>query len=329
MGEFLQKVKVGQIKWLANTATVTPEAKRPGLHSIGKMLPYCIPAEHAAQNLMPAIREKAVEYFRAHGIKWHDHSIAGPSNHLADSQVCCVNFLMALAGSEDLLINLFRRYFPNIIEVLPMDEGELVAFEWIGAKNYLKEKIRPGEKRVRGSMCTSADAAVMFKTHSGRKIIVLIEWKYSESYKEESYRFARSGTDRMTIYQHLYDKDNFPVDKSKLPAFESLFYEPFYQFMRQQCLAREMETAHELGADEVYVMHLSPKANKDFGAVTSAELRQLGSTATEVWQALLVDKSRFLPLHIDEFFDNKLMCGYPDLRDHWNYLRDRYASVLE
>jgi hypothetical protein len=41
-----------------------------------------------------------------------------------------------------------------------------------------------------------------------------------------------------------------------IPHFDSLFFEPFYQFMRQQFLAHEMEKAHELGADEVNLLHI-------------------------------------------------------------------------
>jgi hypothetical protein len=41
------------------------------------------------------------------------------------------------------------------------------------------------------------------------------------------------------------------LDNTQL-AYDALFYEPFYQFMRQQFLAHEMELVHEMGADRVY-----------------------------------------------------------------------------
>jgi Fic family protein len=53
------------------------------------------------------------------------------------------------------------------------------------------------------------------------------------------------------IYRPLYQRDDCPLDKGLVPSFEALFYEPFYQFMRQPLLAHEMERAHELGADRV------------------------------------------------------------------------------
>lgn len=329
MGTFLELEKQRQVAWLAHTEDVENNAKHGGLHSSGRYLPYCLPPEHSTQNLMPGIREEALRYFAANGISWHDATNGGPSTHLADSQVCCVNFLMPLGTSEGVLLALFQRYFPNINSVLPMDTGASIAFEWIGAENYLKEKVKPSEARSRGAMCTSVDAAVMFGTTNGQRIIVLIEWKYTESYTGLSLRYSKNGTDRTHIYQHLWDKETCPIDQAKAPTFESLFHEPFYQFMRQQCLASEMRAARELGADEVYLMHLSPRANIDFRAVTSAELRHLGSTATEVWKGLQKDSSKFLPVYTEDFFDRNILAQDPTLAEYRRYVASRYGSILD
>jgi hypothetical protein len=51
------------------------------------------------------------------------------------------------------------------------------------------------------------------------------------------------------------------------------FYEPFYQLMRQQLLAREMETARECGADVVSLLHIAPAQNACFQRVTSPNLK--------------------------------------------------------
>ena len=66
--------------------------------------------------------------------------------------------------------------------MLPIEDGHYVACEWIGQKNYLREKVSGNGKRTRGANCTSADAAVMFEETDGKRQIVLIEWKYTESY---------------------------------------------------------------------------------------------------------------------------------------------------
>ncbi|MBK8608896.1 MAG: hypothetical protein IPL84_02805 [Chitinophagaceae bacterium] len=157
---------------------------------------------------------------------------------------------------------------------------------------------------------------------------MLIEWKYSESYTSTSYLFSANGTDRTNIYQHLWDKETCPIDKTKVPSFKSLFYEPFYQFTRQQFLANEMELAKELGADEVYLMHLSPKFNEDFKAITSDELKSLGNSATDAWRNLIVNSSRFLPLYIEDFFDKKIITKQRTMLYYWDYISERYASIL-
>lgn len=87
--------------------------------------------------------------------------------------------------------------------------------------------------------------------------IVLIEWKYTESYSGADLKISPSGTDRTGIYRPLFERDDCPFDKDQLPCFDALFVEPFYQFMRQQFLAHEMERAHEMSADTVSVLHIS------------------------------------------------------------------------
>lgn len=329
MGAFLETEKRRQVSWKARTTTLSEAARADGIYpGHTQLFPYCLPAAHAVENLFPDIRTEALDYFSRAGIKWHGSEVGQPSTHLVDSQICCLNFLMPLGRSPEVLLALFQRYFPQIRKVLPMDQDALVAFEWIGAENYLREKVQPGTQRVRGSYCTSVDAAVLFETESGGRIMVLIEWKYSESYTDKSYKYSANGTDRATIYQHLWEDERCPIDKTKVTDFDSLFHEPFYQFMRQQFLANEMEQARELGADAVYLMHLSPKANTDFRTITSAALRPFGSSATEAWKNVLVDGSRFLPLYTEDFFDAGIIRRDPALNVYWAYVVERYGGIV-
>lgn len=132
----------------------------------------------------------------------------------------------------------------------------------------------------------------MFERTDGTRQIVLIEWKYPEAYDgKQSLAIAKSGTDRREIYRWLYDQSDCLLNKEVL--FDALFYEPFYQLMRQQFLAHEMEKAHELGADVVSVLHIAPMHNTDFRRVASPALERLGETATGVWQRLVTAPDRF------------------------------------
>ena len=105
------------------------------------------------------------------------------------------------------------------------DEGQFVSFEWIGLKDYLGENRRRNE-RTRGANSTSADAAIMFERADRGRQIVLIEWKYTESYSPISLKIAKSGTDRTQIYAPLFSRDNCPLNKEILPRLTHSFSSP-------------------------------------------------------------------------------------------------------
>jgi hypothetical protein len=201
---------------------------------------------------------------------------------------------------------------------------QFVSFEWIGRKNYLREKTR-GRKRTRGANFTSADAAVMFEHEDGKRQIALIEWKYTESYAERWLKFSSSGTDRTQIYRRLYRREDCPLDESLVPDFDDLFYEPFYQLMRQQFLAHEMEQAHELGAAVVSVLHVAPAHNHDFRNVTSPGLRSLGESVIDVWNQLVRSRDRFTSVSVEGLFGHLLVDRLPELAPWWQYTNQRYS----
>lgn len=284
MGKFLEAERRRQARFKkANSSYFSKKARLDGVYK-GKPRPFCLPLECAEENLFSDIRQTAPAYFAAQAIKWHDGQNGNPSNHLCDSQVCCVNFLFPFADKPRALTKILRPVFSDLREMLPVKGEQFVAFEWIGQENYLGERISRSGKRTRGANFTSADAAVLFTRNDGKRQMVLIEWKYTESYSKASLKVARGSTDRTEIYMPLYLQDDCPLNKKLLPSFESLFYEPFYQLMRQQFLAHEIEKAHELGADIVSVLHIAPARNTDFHRITSPELENLGERAIAVWK---------------------------------------------
>ncbi len=108
---------------------------------------FCLASDCASENLHKSIRKPAIEYFKVRGIPWHDgldkrHT---PSNHLCCSQSCCVNFLYSMATNPDLAASIFRYFYPDLLEVLPIDQDlplrdgsyPYMAFEWIGTQDYL------------------------------------------------------------------------------------------------------------------------------------------------------------------------------------------------
>ncbi len=328
MRKFLEIEKLHQARLKASSPYFSDLARADGVYK-GKLRPFCLPLEYAEENLFPEIRQAALAYFASQGIKWHDGHNGNPSNHLCDSQVCCVNFLFAFADKPDALARLLRPVFPAIRAMLPVESGQYVAFEWIGEENYLREKISRNGRRTRGANFTSADAMVMFERVDGKRQIALIEWKYTESYASASLKIANSGTDRTAIYSPLFRRDDCPINKELLPGFEALFYEPFYQLMRQQFLAHEMEQAKELGAEMVCVLHIAPDRNADFRRVTSPELAPLGDTVTNVWKKLVQPPDRFISISTEQLFGGWSVEEFPETQAWWEYITTRYAWVQQ
>lgn len=328
MSSFLEVEKLRQSEFRQQSPTFSAAARSDGLYK-NKLRPFCLPFSHAEENLFSGIRETAPAYFTKFGIKWHDGQGGKPSNHLCDSQVCCGNFLFPFYDQPDAIAKLLWPVFPDLARMLPIENGQYVAFEWIGEENYLHEKVSRNGKRMRGANFTSADAAVMFERTDGARQIVLIEWKYTEAYNsKQSLAIAKkSGTDRREIYRWLYDRADCPLDKRALPSFDALFYEPFYQLMRQQFLAHEMENAHELGAHRVSVLHIEPAHNTDFQRITSPQLECLGDTVVGVWQRLVTVPDRFTSIDTETLFGPMVTKPMPEMQAWADYINARYRWI--
>ncbi|NLG51937.1 MAG: hypothetical protein GX552_17665 [Chloroflexi bacterium] len=326
MGRFLEQEKPRQASFKADSPYFSEIARADGVYK-SKLRPFCVPLDHAEENLFPEIRQTALAFFASQRIKWHDGQNGKPNNHLCDSQVCCVNFLFPFADKPSALAELLRPVYPDLRRMLPIESGQYVTFEWIGQENYLGEKISRNGIRTRGANCTSADAAVLFERTDGGRQIVPIEWKYTESYYGTPLKIAKSGTDRTAIYRPLYMRDDCPINKTLLPAFDALFYEPFYQFMRQQLLAHEMERARELCADIASVLHIAPEHNTDFDRITSPALKKLDTkTAVCAWKKL-APPDRFMIVSTEKLFGNPALDQLPELTSWLKYVHCRYRWV--
>jgi hypothetical protein len=161
---------------------------------------------------------------------------------------------------------------------------------------------------------------------------VLIEWKYTESYAGGATKAeGASGQTRLGRYRPIYEAADRPLDQELIQDyklnFEALFYEPFYQFMRQQFLAHGMEKAHEEGASIVSVLHLAPRCNAAFKTVTSPALKSLGDEATTVWKKLVARPGRFASVAIEDLFSGFEVNKFPKFKNWRNYISARYDWV--
>ena len=313
-------------------ALFSEDAQAKGTYK-GHEYEFCLADGRSAENLHQSLRDEAIGYFSSRDIQWHDgkDSRTLPSNHLCCSQSCCVNFLFPMSSNDKLLANVFKPIYSELDKPLPMVEGDIsttgghpyLSFEWIGLKDYLGETRRKPGRRTRGAHYTSADFAFRFRQRDDRIHIILGEWKYTEYYGHED-----KGTNQTRLDNYAEDFEKSPVFTCKDPAlYRSLFFEPFYQLMRLQLLAQEMEANHEMGADLVTVLHIHPIANKEFTErVTSGYLSERfpGQSVMSIWRQL-VDQTRFTTISVEyllELIGKARLLANPAWVD---YLQTRYT----
>lgn len=302
--------------WKTSTTALSDEARAPAQYvnkdglATGPLRHFCIPPYFAAHNLLEPHREAALSLFAELGIPWHAAVASGPSNHLVSSQVQCVNALMPLVGDPSRVVRAFGELL-GIGEVLQIEPGRYLTFEYIGPTDYFGES--PAGERIRGAHCTSVDAAFLHRATDGVVELVLLEWKYTESYRLRTPDPTRDLV-RLGRYGAAVTDPSGPV-RAELLSFEHLLDEPFYQLVRQQLLAHALETAGAEGASRVRVLHVLPAANDAYQqSLARPEHRTLGSTVNEVWQRLLRHTDRFISVDSDLFLNPQITSREYQLR---------------
>src|SRR3954451_3829240 len=293
--------------WKKRTALLWAPARRPApwINQDGKPVgnyAHCLPPEHAADNLLPGAHE-AIALFTELGIPWHCGIDDGPGHNLLSSQVQCVNALMAMVHEPERIIRAFG-HVVDVAEVMQIEPGRYLTFEYIGPSDYFNEGA--GKPRIRGTRCTSVDAAFRYRTGTGATELALVEWKYTEKY--DSVRKPNPGYDKTRIrrYGADYHDTDGPL-RSELIDLEFMLDEPFYQLMRQQLLAHRLVRDHAEGADVVRILHVLPPRNLAYQAsLVRAEHRALGDTVDQVWSRLLRSPDRFVHVDPEVFLDEEV-----------------------
>jgi len=262
-------------------------------------------------NLWEGIREDTLDYFQRNRIVWWHGDNGMNTGHLLSSQVACVNHLFFLHHRKDLATAILQGIDSSIAEALVIDDG-YVEFEFIGEKQYLKEK-----GFSRGANCTSVDAAMMGMTTTGHKKLFLIEWKYTESYKPQSKYIP----ERASVYDHLIQAQDSPFIMGVNPSV--YYYEPFYQLMRQTILADQLLKFHDHDIDEYLHIHVAPEKNEELRTgMTSPGI--VGKDIHEAWKRRLRDDSLFLAITPELLLEPAWRM--PDTHSEGEYLRNRYWS---
>lgn len=335
MGQFLKAEKPKQAAFKASSPRFTEAARGDGIYR-RKAYPFCVPQERAEENLFEGIRTAALDYFRRNGIGWHDGIGDKPSNHLCDSQVCCVNFLFPLREDLDKAASILTKGIPALRRVLRIE------FEYTGpagATGWLGEP--PGGKR--GKYRTSIDAAVWWKDEENKTRLTLVEWKYTEQSFGGCGGYASKGNDgrdrcetvkveciqpKLDCYlaaqrdaltsrcywEHLVEAgislEHFG-DLSGCP-----FRGPFYQLMRQYLLA-EYCRARLAEIESVDVVVIGFRGNQEL-LEPPPYLAHLGNTVVSAWNSILATTSPLRHVTVEA-----LLADAPS--DDWReYIQQRY-----
>ena len=263
----------------------------------------------AVLNLWEGIRMDAQDYFERNEIAWWmGDENNKPTGHLLSSQVACLNHLYPIRQRKDLATAVLKNINRNVEEAVIVDDGH-VEFEVAGKQNYLNER-----SHTRGANCTSIDALMVGKKADGKNILFMIEWKYTEEYRQESKYIHH----RYEIYNKLLSEDNCPI---VIDDYKALYYEPFYQLMRQTLLGWKMVENGEYSCDEYVHLHIIPNKNKELlERVTSPGLS--GETISDAWRNVLKDKDRYIVISPRDFISPVQAC--PDTKSIIIYLRERY-----
>jgi hypothetical protein len=242
------------------------------------------------KNLWHKIRKDALDYFKTYNIVWWPGSDI-PSGHLLSSQVCCVNHLFFLRNDKDAALMILKNIDPDFVEVCADYEGGYIGFEVVSKESYLNE-VKKGNKQTRGANCTSVDAMMSGILKSGKKIQILIEWKYTEFYPKSSKAEGSSGATRIERYNQLILDKESPINCTV--DISNLYYEPFYQIMRQTLLAWQMvkNNKAELKADDWLHLDVIPENNLVLRyQVPAPDLLQSG--VEEAWKSQLKEPNKY------------------------------------
>jgi hypothetical protein len=240
-----------------------------------------------------------------------------PTGHLNSSQVACVNHLEPARVDRDVALAVARNLEPRVADVRDTGEGGYVAFEWIGKSEYLDE---PGA-HVRGAHVTSLDALMRVTLDDGALALLVVEWKYLESYSATSVAKSRRGTDRVAVYRELIEGDDSPLAPGDA---QRLFYEPYYQLARQTLLAARAVADPETPETEWLHVHVIPEGNAALRrrAKEAAPLL-LGETLEEAWRSALKAPERYRVLGPSDVVPS----GPPGRWANWRqFLASRYLT---
>ncbi len=274
---------------------------------------YPFVLQKADNNLYAPILDCVKQYFEKNNITWWN---GGVTNHPLSSQIACINHLFPIRNDKDVVLKIMKHFKPDLKEVLQIDSDTYnpayIQFEAVSDKDYLKEN-----SSKRGSYCTSIDALVYGILEDSKKIIFPIEWKFTEVYYNTDKSEGSSGDTRKKRYTCLINHSAQLKDANH----SFLYFEPFYQLMRQTLWAEQM-IAHKndetIKADEYFHIHVIPEENKQ---LLNRTYKCSGKNMKNTWHLCIGDQDKYITVTPKEFLSELPYEKYNGLLE---YLENRY-----
>jgi len=322
----------------------------PKENGVYKGNPYeqILPKNDWLFNIYPEIREKVKEYFINNNFKPHSGV-----NNLKSSFAACFNHLFPIRNNKEVVLSIAKTICEGVFEIeniskIPIDTDETlgyIAFEVTSANDLLKEGFP-----TRGVNCTSVDALILAQDKKKKKILIPIEWKYTEHYGNEDKSEGVSGIVRLYKYSDLIDKSkqikikrirpksfNEPMYLKERDYKNSIyFFEPFYQLMRQTLWAEQIikyKNNEIIQADDFLHAHIIPTENVELlksdlktnrrrkGYYKSnGQQDNLGNT----WKSYLKDPKKYRTFSPKELFKKIKEQDKNDNIKLFDYLHERY-----
>ena len=301
--------------------------------------------EDGKKNLHKFFRDDAIRYFHEKEISWWDGGKDNlPTGHLLSSQVACVNHLFPMRTSKklaDAFLKSLDMDFEEAISIKFEEDDLFLAFEKTAKDNLGGER-----GRKRGANSTSIDAFMIGKKCDGQKVLILIEWKYTESYQPTFMRLSSKKTDRLERYFDLLPVnggksaislkpelslvEHKDAKNLKFPMLNTLCFEPYYQLMRQTLLGEQMVAKDGYAVDDFLHLHLIPEENQELHGVESDKipLSKIGMSLEKRWKNCLSIPDRYELLYHENIFPKfKKIAGFNDEELEWyQYLEERYLK---
>ena len=274
--------------------------------------PHILKHENSVCNLYGPIRRRALDYFERHDIAWWrvDTDRYFPTGHLVSSQIHCLNHLFAFRD-DPIAIKIILQKATNLpidkILQSPIDKGGYIAFEFVYQnKSLLKDNSGKYHEKyeTRGANCTSIDALVYVQLVNGNKILIPIEWKYTETY---------NGKEACDKSWQRYP-DLIRLENSNLKDVYDLYKaDPYYELMRQTLLMEQIIQHKDCGieADDYFHIMVIPNEHTE---LKSAIVHNYIPTLKDITKFRIIDPQELLsPIPADG-----------DYKDLISYLQTRY-----